>query len=105
MEATIINPLIIDLERSKTIAVSAAAQSLLDTMPWPTTRDEDWKYTRTGRITKEQWAILPINAQASWQKLQISPLDAWQLVFINGQLDRSQSTLPVETGIPLPTLF
>jgi Fe-S cluster assembly protein SufD len=101
MEATIINPLIIDLERSKTIAVSAAAQSLLDTMPWPTTRDEDWKYTRTGRITKEQWAILPINAQAPWQKLQISPLDAWQLVFINGQLDRSQSTLPVETGITI----
>jgi Fe-S cluster assembly protein SufD len=101
METTISNTNIVDLERSLPIVVNVPSQATLDKLSWPTSRDEDWKYTRTGRITKEQWAILPIHPQAAWQTLQIDPLDAWQLVFINGQLDRSQSSLPLETGITI----
>jgi Fe-S cluster assembly protein SufD len=101
MEDTITTLSLIDTDRSIPVEVNALAKSALETMRWPTTRDEDWKYTRTARITKEQWAIVDSPAQADWASLKIDQLDAWHLVILNGRLDRQQSQLPDDDGITI----
>lgn len=101
MEDTITTLSLIDTDRSIPVEVNALAKSALETMRWPTTRDEDWKYTRTARITKEQWAIMDSPAQADWASLKIDQLDAWHLVILNGRLDRQQSQLPDDDGITI----
>lgn len=99
MEETITTLSIVDTDRSVAVNVDASAKAALESMRWPTTRDEDWKYTRTGRITKEQWAILEAPAQSNWKSMSIPALDAWQIVLINGRVDHAQSQLPVDANI------
>ena len=99
MEETLTTLSIVDSDRSIPVTGNAAAKAALEAMRWPTTRDEDWKYTRTARITKEQWAILDAPSQTNWQSLAIPALDAWQIVLINGRLERSQSQLPDDATI------
>jgi len=99
MEDTLTKNTIIDLVSSIPQVVNQAAKSQLDQMAWPTTRDEDWKYTRTGRITKEQWKINAININADFNSLIIPGVDAWKLIFNNGQLDHERSDLALEAGI------
>jgi Fe-S cluster assembly protein SufD len=103
MEETIIKNQIIDIERSVLNTVNNHAKAQLDQMQWPTTRDEDWKYTRTGRITKESWVITPIPSNAPWESLQIADLDVYTVVFINGQLHKEASNLPTLEGITIDT--
>lgn len=99
MEETLTTLSIVDTDRSISAVGNAQATAALEAMRWPTTRDEDWKYTRTTRITKERWAILDAPAHANWQTMAIPALDAWQIVLINGRLNRSQSQLPIDTAI------
>ncbi len=101
MEETLTTLSIVDSDRSIPVTGNAAAKAALEAMRWPTTRDEDWKYTRTARITKEQWAIVDSPAQADWASLKIDQLDAWHLVILNGRLDRQQSQLPDDAGITI----
>ena len=104
MEETITNNQIIDIERSVLPMVNIHAKAQLDQMQWPTTRDEEWKYTRTGRITKESWMVSPIQSNAPWQSLQIENLDVYTIVLINGQFHNQASTLPAAAGITIDTI-
>lgn len=75
------------------------AQVILNTSDFPTTRQEDWKYTRVGRIAS-------INATQNQQKNPISiseVLDKSTLLFVfeNGQFRADLSSTNVPTGIKI----
>jgi Fe-S cluster assembly protein SufD len=60
------------------------AKEALSTMDLPTTRVEDWKYTRTTRITQEDWKIGNASATVAMAKHGIAGIDAHLLVFVDG---------------------
>jgi Fe-S cluster assembly protein SufD len=66
---------------------------------FPTTRDEDWKYTRVARITNETWVKSDAVEACDIQPFLIPGLDAYTVVFVNGRYNAALSTLPAEQGI------
>jgi len=60
------------------------ATQVLENMDFPTTRVEDWKYTRTARISNEQWQIVNNKTEVDITPFLIPNLNATVLVFING---------------------
>lgn len=62
----------------------AEATQALEKMNFPTTRVEDWKYTRTARISNEQWQIVNNKSSVDITPFLIPNLNATVLVFING---------------------
>jgi Fe-S cluster assembly protein SufD len=71
----------------------------LEQFDFPTTRDEDWKYTRVARITNETWVKCDAVEACDIQPFLIPGLDAYTIVFVNGRYNAAQSTLPAEQGI------
>jgi Fe-S cluster assembly protein SufD len=71
----------------------------LEGLDFPTTRDEDWKYTRVARITNETWMMSDAVEACDIQPYLIPGLDAYTVVFVNGRYNAAQSTLPAEQGI------
>jgi Fe-S cluster assembly protein SufD len=65
----------------------------LSELEFPTTRVEDWKYTRTTRISSEVWDITPSENIESIDSFLIPDLDASTLVFVNGHLQEKLSTI------------
>jgi Fe-S cluster assembly protein SufD len=69
------------------------ARSLAAITPFPTTKSEAWKYTRTGRITNQPWHVTP--RPATNVRIE-DPLEglvtSGKIVFINGQLSSAQLT-------------
>ena len=61
----------------------ASALSALETIGYPTTRDERWKYTRVARV--QQLALAPTPAAPSSAPSVLPELDAHRLVFVDGQ--------------------
>ncbi|MEC8758553.1 MAG: hypothetical protein VXX70_03295, partial [Bacteroidota bacterium] len=61
----------------------ASALSALETLHYPTTRDERWKYTRVARIQQLELSSAPA-ASASAPSV-LPELDAHRLVFVDGQ--------------------
>ncbi len=62
----------------------AGAMQAVENMDFPTTRVEDWKYTRTARISNELWQIANNKTTIDITPFLIPNLDATVLVFING---------------------
>ncbi len=62
----------------------AEATQVLENIDFPTTRVEDWKYTRTARISNEQWQIVNNKTEVDITPFLIPNLNATVLVFING---------------------
>lgn len=60
------------------------ATQVLENIDFPTTRVEDWKYTRTARISNEQWQIVNNKTEVDITPFLIPNLNATVLVFING---------------------
>jgi Fe-S cluster assembly protein SufD len=71
----------------------------IERFDFPTTRDEDWKYTRVARITNETWVQSDAVESCDVQPHLIPGLDAYTIVFVNGRYNAAQSTLPAEQGI------
>jgi len=63
--------------------VSAALASL-DELDFPTTRVEDWKYTRTARISNGEWSIIKNRNKIDITPFLIRDLNADVIVFVNG---------------------
>lgn len=74
---------------------------------FPTTRDEDWKYTSVKPIASK---FLEVQTSATdsaidLDGLLIAGLDSYRLVFVNGQIDAGMSILPESTsGVRLESL-
>ncbi len=70
-----------------------AALNTLNELEIPTTRNENWKYTRVTRITGKTWKTgNPINQSSDFE---IAGVDGWKIVFINGVFDAEKvNSLP-----------
>lgn len=71
----------------------------IEQLDFPTTRDEEWKYTRVARIANETWVKNDTVESCDIQPFLIPGLDAYTIVFVNGRYNAAQSTLPAEQGI------
>jgi len=78
---------------------NGAAAEAFDRFDFPTTHDEDWKYTRVARITNETWVKSDAVESCDVQPYLIPGLDAYTVVFVNGRYNAALSTLPAEQGI------
>ena len=73
--------------------------SKFDELDFPTTRDEDWKYTRVARIANEEWKVASDAASIDTKAFEIDGLDAYTLVFVDGKFSSASSRMPAEQGI------
>ena len=102
METTTISPAkdkwMQELRSSHEFTNGSVAEAI-ERFDFPTTRDEDWKYTRVARITNETWVKSDVVELCDVQPYLIPGLDAYTVVFVNGRYNAAQSTLPAEQGI------
>lgn len=68
----------------------------LENFELPTTRDEEWKYTRTTKLASEQWKWSNVKSITSIDTYLIPELDAHTFVFINGFLCEERSSKAIE---------
>jgi Fe-S cluster assembly protein SufD len=77
---------------------SAKAQEILATLDFPTRKTEDWKYTRTTKISNTSWAPQkPLSKDIS--KCKISDLECNEIVFINGEFIEELSSISSQEGV------
>jgi Fe-S cluster assembly protein SufD len=79
--------------------VVANAKAQLQQLDIPTTRNEEWKYTRTTRIAAESWSIQNDNNTSGLDNTIIDNLDAIRLVFINGFFSAENSAISGVDGL------
>jgi Fe-S cluster assembly protein SufD len=72
---------------------------VMEQFDFPTTRDEDWKYTRVARIANETWLKSERVESCDLTPYLIPGLDAYTLVFVNGRYNATMSVAPTEQGI------
>ncbi len=80
-------------------ALRKEALQALNAMEFPTTRVEDWKYTRVGKITKRSFKQL--NTTIDTSPYIIEDLDAHQLVFVNGYYREDLSTVKKDVALTI----
>lgn len=81
-----------DFERPEGISkVRQQAFDALNGMDFPTTRVEEWKYTRVAKYTKKKYK--QVQTSTSVDEYTIEGLNAHQLVFVNGFFDEKASTI------------
>ncbi|PKR79700.1 Fe-S cluster assembly protein SufD [Brumimicrobium salinarum] len=71
--------------------VRQQALDALNGMDFPTTRVEEWKYTRVAKYVKRKYK--QVQTTANVDQFKIADLDAHQLVFVNGFYDEKASTI------------
>ena len=79
--------------------VVANAKAQLQQLDIPTTRNEEWKYTRTTRIAAESWSIKNDSNTSGLDNTIIDNLDAIRLVFINGFFSAENSAISGVEGL------
>lgn len=78
----------------------AAAEKALATLDFPTTRQEDWKYTRVTKISNKSFNATKGNITA----LPTLPInDAFNIVFVNGFYAAELSSTEVPAGVSIKT--
>ena len=77
---------------------AASSKSLLnlESLEFPTTKVEYWKYTRTGQIANKAWKFGGLDTIDLPENL---PLAKYRMVFVNGHFDTQRSTLPQLEGL------
>ncbi len=85
------------------------ARSMSALLPFPTTKSEAWKYTRTGRISNQPWRVTPAPAPDESTENRLTGLEtSGRIVFINGQLssvqlsEEARACVRIETDGNLP---
>lgn len=67
----------------------------------PTTRHEEWKYTRTTRIAAEEWKWTKDENTQGLEDTIITDLNALRIVYINGQYSPNHSQLNDIAGLSI----
>lgn len=80
--------------------VLAAAQKTLDTLDFPTTRNERWKYTRVNKLANKAFQ----SAKGSATTLNLPVQNAQTIVFVNGFYDASLSSSEEQAGVTVKPL-
>lgn len=70
------------------------ALDALSGMDFPTTKVEDWKYTRVSKYVKKKYTQSQV--EKSVEEFQLQDLNAHQLVFVNGYFDENQSQIKTD---------
>jgi Fe-S cluster assembly protein SufD len=81
------------------LSIRKEARQALNAMDFPTTRVEDWKYTRTTRITNKTYQQK--EATVDIAPYRMDNLSCHELVFVNGYFDKNASTLLKEDGLTI----
>ncbi|CAG5085376.1 Fe-S cluster assembly protein SufD [Parvicella tangerina] len=89
----------IDLPKSE-ISKSAveAALAALESLEFPTRKVEDWRYAKLGKILNKELSIAG-ESEVDLTEVLIEGLDAFQVVFVNGRLNKELSNFPSEEGV------
>lgn len=74
------------------------AFSSLESLRFPTTKSEYWKYTRTGQIANKAWKFGELAQVDLPENL---PVSKHRMVFVNGHFDVSRSILPQIDGLTI----
>lgn len=78
----------------------AAANNALKSLQFPTTRVEDWKYTRVARIANETWKI-DQQASAEIAEYMYTRENCDVVVFVNGFFKPELSSITSQTGVTI----
>lgn len=81
--------------------VRAESLQALNAMDFPTTRIEDWKYTRTSRITNKNYEQREATLDASPYFIEG---EYHRVVFINGYLDKEQTNLLTDDALSIESI-
>lgn len=79
--------------------VRKQAMAALSGMDFPTTRVEEWKYTRVAKYVKRKYK--QVQATVNVEDYTIEGLDAHELVFVNGYFDEAQSTIKDDDAVSI----
>ena len=79
--------------------VRKQALDALNGMDFPTTRVEDWKYTRVAKYVKKKYK--QVQASVNVEDYTIADLNAHQLVFVNGYYDENLSTILEDDAVSI----
>ncbi|HZH87094.1 MAG TPA: Fe-S cluster assembly protein SufD [Brumimicrobium sp.] len=89
-----------DFQKPETISeLRKQAMDALSGMDFPTTRVEEWKYTRVAKYVKRKYK--QVQASAKVEDYTITDLNAHQLVFVNGYYDESLSTIHADDAVSI----
>ncbi|MFT5184120.1 MAG: Fe-S cluster assembly protein SufD [Flavobacteriales bacterium] len=84
-----------DLRRSE-------SRIALNSIPLPHSRQETWKYTRTGKVINTAWNISHKANDVSVDSMKISGLECYTVVYVNGQFSSALSDdLQTENGLEI----
>jgi len=83
-------------------SVFERANKALDKAEFPTTRVEDWKYTRVGKIANREWNLRKSESAVDGLSYNIPRLDCHQLVFVNGYFREDLSSTVDDDLVALP---
>ncbi|MES1181769.1 MAG: hypothetical protein ABUL44_03150, partial [Flavobacterium sp.] len=78
-----------------------SARKALNHLEFPTTRTEEWKYTRTVRISSEEWVPVSNDIAVDVTSFLIPGLNADLLVFVNGRFRQDLSSKSFENGVSI----
>ena len=74
----------------------------LKNLSFPNTKDEYWKYSRTTKITKNQYKFDQIDsANINLDEVRVAGLDTYEIVMVNGFLNTELSNLPKNDSITI----
>ena len=82
--------------------LKSEALTILETIQFPTTRSEAWKYTRLGKISNKKFNVQKGDI-SDISKFRVSK-EATTLVFVNGFLDASLSSYEIPNGIEFKSI-
>ena len=82
--------------------LKSEALTILETIQFPTTRSEAWKYTRLGKISNKKFNVQKGDI-SDISKFRVSK-EATTLVFVNGFLDASLSSDEIPNGIEFKSI-
>jgi len=91
-------------ENEYLLKVRGEAQEALNSLEFPTTKDEYWKYTRIGKILKGTYSQTPSFGVSDVEKFKIEGLEVNLLVFINGFFSEELSEISEKENIVIQPL-
>jgi len=83
-------------------SIQKEAIQALNGMDFPTTRVEEWKYTRVGRITNKTFR--QEEKKTNVDRFRIPELDAHIVVFVNGYFDKELSSIKEDKALSVQSI-
>ncbi len=75
--------------------------ALFEKKGFPTTKDEEWKYTNLNRVLSKNYNLSEEQAQISFDDIRSYLLNAdnYRVVFVNGRLNHRLSKIPIDFSV------